>query len=623
MARWKQPPQQPPHQSRSQHPAPTTSSTTTTTMTSSSSTSTSVADAPTSSSTTATSTTFTDAATSSSSDTGSSSASSAANTDTTASSSTTTTGSATSTTSMANSGMAASTMLPYISDDGSCLFLDGNTPCGADFEGYPVALAGLEYSFADYPGFVQLIGNLTDSTAVAASLTSLYGCAAGAALDSAVAGLRYRASYYCTELVYESISLGICQSSASATSASSVSSSSSTSAAAVYTDSPILCASTCSLAESTLSSVILNSTLCSNTAAANAAVNTTAAYCKAESALAASGSCLSAVKLETSTCGFSTQTDATAGCPSIAATDTCCAALLASSTSSTSANSSSASGPNLAVIAGSAVAGVLVVLAVTVAAAFLLRSRFNARKASATPEGSGGGSAASSAGFAYQPLRDQRPPSAAASHVSFNPVPSPSPSAMIVPTSATAAGAPFLAVADPSVTRDRGPLPTPIRDTQFSSYSGAAPSLLPGPAAPGTMLRVRFPYTPTLPDELPLQAGRDVLLLYAFDDGWALGLDPASRRQGTFPMACCAAGDSLDRPGSTATGTAASDSMASWESLTAGVHPQPRPNLARRASSVSASVRSTASDIARSYLRSSGYDVDFDDHTDGRTSPIH
>ncbi|KAJ1558461.1 hypothetical protein HK405_013625, partial [Cladochytrium tenue] len=599
MARGKQPP----HQSRPQQSSLTTSSS-----------STSAADTPSTSSILAT--TSTDTASSSSSDTGSSSASSAANTDTTASSSTTTTGSATSTTSMANSGMATATMLPYISADGSCLFLDGNTPCGADFEGYPVALDGLEYSFADYTGFVQLVGNLTDSTTVAASLASQYGCTAGAALESAVAGLRYRASYYCTELVYESISLGICQSPlASSTSASSVSSSSSTSAAAVYTDGPILCASTCSLAESTLSSVILNSTLCSNTTAATAAVNNTATYCKTESALAASGSCLSSVKLETSTCGFSTQTDATAGCPSIAATDTCCAALLASSTSSTSANSSSTSGPNLAVVAGSAVAGVLVVLAVTIAAAFLLRSRFNGRKASAASDTASGGAAASTAAFSYQPLGDQRPPSAAASHVSFNAVTSPSPSAMIVPTPTAA---PFVAAAGSSVTRNRGPLPVPARNTQLSGYSTAAASSFSAGAAvaPGTMLRVRFPYSPTLPDELPLQAGRDVLLLYAFDDGWALGLDPASRRQGTFPMACCAAGDSLDRPVSTATGTVLSDSLASWESLTAGVHPPPPPNLARRASSVSASVRSTASDIARSYLRSSGYDVDFDDHTD-------
>ncbi|KAJ3402556.1 hypothetical protein HDV05_008387 [Chytridiales sp. JEL 0842] len=55
------------------------------------------------------------------------------------------------------------------------------------------------------------------------------------------------------------------------------------------------------------------------------------------------------------------------------------------------------------------------------------------------------------------------------------------------------------------------------------------------------ILPVLHPYEPTLPDELPLQPGMQVLILKAFDDGWALGKIASGEgegREGAFPLVC-------------------------------------------------------------------------------------
>ncbi|KAJ1555179.1 hypothetical protein HK096_007645 [Nowakowskiella sp. JEL0078] len=53
------------------------------------------------------------------------------------------------------------------------------------------------------------------------------------------------------------------------------------------------------------------------------------------------------------------------------------------------------------------------------------------------------------------------------------------------------------------------------------------------------LLKVIHPYEPTIPDELPLFIGSEVLLLQEYDDGWALGI-LASGQQGAFPVVCTA-----------------------------------------------------------------------------------
>lgn len=41
-------------------------------------------------------------------------------------------------------------------------------------------------------------------------------------------------------------------------------------------------------------------------------------------------------------------------------------------------------------------------------------------------------------------------------------------------------------------------------------------------------------------DELNLVIGQDVYIIEAFDDGWALGYDPLTGKQGALPLVCCA-----------------------------------------------------------------------------------
>ena len=61
-------------------------------------------------------------------------------------------------------------------------------------------------------------------------------------------------------------------------------------------------------------------------------------------------------------------------------------------------------------------------------------------------------------------------------------------------------------------------------------------------------LRIVHPYTPTLADELSLVVGNEVILLQAFDDGWALGMDPLTGVQGAFPVVCVAHPDDQTTP---------------------------------------------------------------------------
>ncbi|KAI8922110.1 hypothetical protein DFJ77DRAFT_544964 [Powellomyces hirtus] len=58
-------------------------------------------------------------------------------------------------------------------------------------------------------------------------------------------------------------------------------------------------------------------------------------------------------------------------------------------------------------------------------------------------------------------------------------------------------------------------------------------------------MRVLHQYVPTLADELPLQAGSEIVMVRCFDDGWALGVIPATGQTGAFPLVCVARMDAV------------------------------------------------------------------------------
>ncbi|KAK9704307.1 hypothetical protein K7432_010262 [Basidiobolus ranarum] len=47
-----------------------------------------------------------------------------------------------------------------------------------------------------------------------------------------------------------------------------------------------------------------------------------------------------------------------------------------------------------------------------------------------------------------------------------------------------------------------------------------------------------FAYIPTLPDELAIDPGDSILVLWVFDDGWAVGRNITRGGEGAFPLAC-------------------------------------------------------------------------------------
>lgn len=72
--------------------------------------------------------------------------------------------------------------------------------------------------------------------------------------------------------------------------------------------------------------------------------------------------------------------------------------------------------------------------------------------------------------------------------------------------------------------------------TSFVSERSSIVSV--GPLVPPGAKRMNIvhPYEATLQDELKLVPGSFIYLIRAFDDGWALGMDPKSGHQGAFPM---------------------------------------------------------------------------------------
>ncbi|KAJ3050076.1 hypothetical protein HK097_008933 [Rhizophlyctis rosea] len=77
----------------------------------------------------------------------------------------------------------------------------------------------------------------------------------------------------------------------------------------------------------------------------------------------------------------------------------------------------------------------------------------------------------------------------------------------------------------------------PPQESPFADRPPVAPTRSPSQTVP---MRVIHPYNPTLQDELTLVPGTTILLLKAFDDGWALGLQPETGKQGAFPLVCVA-----------------------------------------------------------------------------------
>ncbi|ORX98986.1 hypothetical protein K493DRAFT_299626 [Basidiobolus meristosporus CBS 931.73] len=64
------------------------------------------------------------------------------------------------------------------------------------------------------------------------------------------------------------------------------------------------------------------------------------------------------------------------------------------------------------------------------------------------------------------------------------------------------------------------------------------PSPPPSAQSDGEGYTCVFAYTPTLEDELMIQPGDMLIVIWSFDDGWAVGRNLNTGNEGAFPMAC-------------------------------------------------------------------------------------
>ncbi|KAJ1542158.1 hypothetical protein HK405_010173, partial [Cladochytrium tenue] len=596
----------------------------------------------------------------------------------------------------------AMTTLPYTV--GNCTYLDGNTPCGALYQGYPV-YSNYGGSYTNYDEFVTLFNLFNDTSYIEQSLEYKYNCTAGSALDNGVASLRYQMSYLCAKYIYQGILSGCPVLSKE------------------YSPyGPLICQDQCTLSYQSEADVIEDTDICTDNTDAKARTSSSTSVCDMFNGLkSANGGCLTGITVDTNNCGFRTPTDAATFCPSLASSDSCCASLVASAasttsksaTSSSTAAASSSSSSSSASMVGPIVGAVVGVLVVALAAIgiFIFIRRRNAAKGGAagagpsarfpsssdpynrmyTPSGSlerhdGGGSSAWGPPVPKDMQRDAFGPGlAAASTAPFVAAPPQASGwqdsmqrrqqqqaslerrqqeslerrqhmqrlqeqqqqqmqqASYPPQPAAALQAPQHPQAEPEdifnapssiissiITASAAPTASVARESTLSSISSSTSGTSRGEA----LVRVVHPYAPTLADELLLEVGREVILLKAFDDGWALGMNPVTGQQGAFPLVCVAdpAGDDSASVAGRASHISAASSAAPRLSnrVSSALFSQDDLDRLRRSSALAAAAGvppPPASSVASSnglfagpaashdsYLRASGYDASLDSH---------
>ncbi|OAJ37675.1 hypothetical protein BDEG_21672 [Batrachochytrium dendrobatidis JEL423] len=382
-----------------------------------------------------------------------------------------------------------------------CVALDSSTPCGLDYTGYPV----LQSQFASVAAFTAAVqSNIADLNQVADSFVNNYGCTTGP-IRPALEVMRYQVSIQCSMAINDAIVAGC-----------SVSSNR-------PPKGPLLCTQFCSMAGTTVQQVFQNTTACSapgSNAIAQARTNLLTQYSNyctfSSNAIAAGAPCTGGAQAERDLCGWRNNSTAIAQCTTNFK-DTCCTNLTKLSTVSAGVSSKS----NLALYIGLGIGGVVLLVVGAILAVYLYRRRSQSYvdhedkaayqanqyrgshkleeiEANSTPKG---------------PITAlYSPPSLAKSATSNHN------SIVASNLSAAPAAPPSSANSSPPITMNN--LPPTARKT-----------------------RVLHPYEPTLPDELRLEVGLEIIMVRAFDDGWALGFDPNTSKQGAFPLVCVAETD--------------------------------------------------------------------------------
>ncbi|KAL2915944.1 hypothetical protein HK105_204367 [Polyrhizophydium stewartii] len=255
--------------------------------------------------------------------------------------------------------VAASALAASVAAQAQCVTIDGTTPCGTDYEGYPV----LKSQFASQSAFVTALKQqVIDLDSVAVSFINNLKCSTNVrpALDS----MRFQTSIQCSSAVDDAIKAGCAVPSSRPSKG------------------PLLCSTFCTQATTSLQAVLQNTTACpaaSDSSARTSLVASYQAYCTSANALTSAGAqCTGGATGERDLCGWRDNKIAITQCASLTS-DPCCVDLLRKA--GFTAPTASSSGPPLLVI-GLSVAGGVILIGILALAFFLIRRRSSPRRSS-------------------------------------------------------------------------------------------------------------------------------------------------------------------------------------------------------------------------------------------------
>eukprot|EP00842_Homolaphlyctis_polyrhiza_P005944 jgi/Hompol1/6350/HPOL_002030-RA len=381
-----------------------------------------------------------------------------------------------------------------------CFVLDASSPCGSDYAGFPVAPDANSVDLTSFTAnMVNQIENLDN---VARQFVSNYGCAP--VVRPALDVMRFQVSLFCSLLVNDALTRGCTPSDSSRP-----------------LTGPLLCAAQCQQAVNTFQSVLANTTACpaiAPTSPSNVArssdVATFQSYCAKVQTLP-NAYCTLGAPLERNTCGWRSFSTASNLCSTTFKGDPCCSTLK-------DPNASSSSSSSTVIYIGVGVGAAVVLLIAIVG--FVLYRRNVASRTAAADNSHLELQPREMPAKLHQPYLQQQKPQQPQQPQQLQQLQQQTPKYYPPPTAVS---------------------PAKIAPTEAAAAAAVAvvsapqqPAVVSTLAATAKRTRVLHPYEPAMPDELRLIVGNDIIMVRAFDDGWALGFDPVTAKQGAFPLVC-------------------------------------------------------------------------------------
>ncbi|KAI9207129.1 uncharacterized protein BJ171DRAFT_493745 [Polychytrium aggregatum] len=440
---------------------------------------------------------------------------------------------------------------------GDCFALTSDNICGPEYAGfyinraYPLpSVTNIPDTTANFSSYINT--TFVNTSAVTEVFDSQKGCGPGVQVAIQFE-LRYQISFWCSWIVHDNIANDAFQ----------------CPPPSIPQNNPFLCAPQCALAASSLQQVLSDPSVCPSSSnetivqARSSSISKFQTFCLLSANSSSPASCKQPVPMEAQFCGFRDAQALGVWCTSNPG-DSCCTGPNSSSNPGQGPNATVGPGPgpgqgptpssaNLAVVLGCSSVAIAVVAGVALYVHMRRRGRpsWPRSKIGARPT------------LRYS-MRATVPSTIGPSnHSSLSRVSS----AMALlrkPTFETVAEAELTPrSATPSETESEAQSEAPSETSGYSIPSVTTPgvetpimsvdnfSISQSPFMTAAMERAWIPakprdsprlykvhqaYQSQMADELSLQAGQDVIVLAAYDDGWGLGLLPGTNKKGVFPL---------------------------------------------------------------------------------------